>query len=288
MADIKIVIDTGADMPAELIEKYDFSVIRFLSIFGETSYVQGVDITTDEFYDKLENEGVIPTTSQTPVGDTFDFFRELASKHDTVIYFCLSGAASGQYQSATLVANELMDENPDFDIRIVDTRLFSIFIAMAAVYAAELVNAGKSADEVIAETVEYMESWRAYFLVESLEYLQKGGRLSKGAAIVGSLLDIKPVLTIEDGLVTTAEKLRGKKKLIDKLLNIMEEDEDFINCDVKEFGVIESRGGKADEIEEKLIEQYGESSIIMRGALGPLIGTHTGPGTSAVLFRIKK
>lgn len=288
MADIKIVIDTGADMPAELIEKYDFSVIRFLSIFGETSYVQGVDITTDEFYDKLENEGVIPTTSQTPVGDSFDFFRDLAEKHDTVIYFCLSGAASGQYQSATLVANELMDENPEFDIRIVDTRLFSIFISITAVYAAELVKAGKSADEVVAESVEYMESWRAYFLVETLEYLQKGGRLSKGAAIVGSLLDIKPVLTIEDGLVTTAEKLRGKKKLIDKLLNIMEEDEDFINCDVKEFAVIESHGGKGDEIEEKLIEQYGEDSILMRSSLGPLIGTHVGPGTSAVLFRIKK
>lgn len=288
MADIKIVIDTGADMPAELIEKYDFSVIRFLSIFGETSYVQGVDITTEEFFDKLENEGVIPTTSQTPVGETFDFFRDLASKHDTVIYFCLSGAASGQYQSATLVANELMDENPDFDIRIVDTRLFSIYISAAAVFAAELVKAGKSADEVVSETVEYMQSWRAYFLVETLEYLQKGGRLSKGAAIVGSLLDIKPVLTIEDGLVTTAEKLRGKKKLIDKLLDIMEEDEDFINCDIKEFGIVESKGGKGDEIEEKLIERYGDGCIVMRSTLGPLISTHVGPGTSAVFFRIKK
>lgn len=288
MADIKIVIDTGADMPPELIEKYDFALIRFLSIFGETSYVQGVDIDTEQFYDKLINEGVIPTTSQTPVGDMFDFFRDLAQKHKTVIYFCLSGAASGQYQSATLVASELMDENPDFDIRIIDTRLFSIFISQTAVFAAELVNAGKSADEVIAESVEYMESWRAYFLVETLEYLQKGGRLSKGAAIVGSLLDIKPVLTIEDGLVTTAEKLRGKKKLIDKLLNIMEEDEDFIACDVKEFGIIESRGGKGDEIEERIREKYGDDCIVMRGMLGPLIATHVGPGTSAVLFRIKK
>ena len=287
MADIKIVIDTGADMPPELIEKYDFALIRFLSIFDDVSYVQGVDITNEEFYAKLEKSDKLPTTSQTPFGDMMDFFDNLAKEHKTVIYFCLSGAASGQYQSATLVANELMEDHPDYDIRIVDTRLFSIYMAMGAVYAAELVKEGKSADEVISMALEYMHSWRAYLLVDTLTYLEKGGRLSKTAAFVGTLLDIKPILGIADGLVVSQGKLRGKKKIVDKLIEQMQDDEDFETCDIKEFGIVHSNPEKCEELCEKLRDEYGENCINMVSDFGPLIGTHTGPGAFAILARIK-
>lgn len=287
MADIKIVIDTGADMPTELIEKYDFALIRFLSIFDDVSYVQGVDITNEEFYEKLEHSDKLPTTSQTPFGDMLDFFRELAENNKTVIYFCLSGAASGQYQSATLAASELMDENPDFDIRIVNTQLFSIYIAMGAVYAAKLAKEGKTADEVVEMSLDYMHSWKSYFLVDTLTYLEKGGRLSKTAAFVGSLLDIKPILGIEDGLVVSEGKLRGKKKLVDKLIAYVQEDEEFENCDIKQFGIVHKNEEKCEELCEKLRDEYGDDCINMVSEFGPLIGTHTGPGTFAVLAKIK-
>ena len=139
MKDIKIVVDTGADIPADIAEKYDIGVVSFLSIFGEETFVTGVDITNDEFYEKLEASDAIPTTSQTPYGDMYDFLMEQAKAHESVIYFTLSGKASGQNHTATLAAEEVKEDYPEADIHIVDTEKFSLFIASAAVYAAELV-----------------------------------------------------------------------------------------------------------------------------------------------------
>ena len=145
---------------------------------------------------------------------------------------------------------------------------------------------GMKAKEIV-DRIESLKPYvRASFVVDTLKYLEKGGRLSKAAAFVGSLLDIKPILGIEGGLVVSADKIRGKKKLVDKLIAKVEEDSDFAACDRKEFLVVQSDDAKGKEICEKLRSAYGEDCIKMYSEFGPLIGTHTGKGAYAILCRV--
>lgn len=287
MADIKIVVDSGSDIPQDIADKYDIGVISFLSLFGEEQYVQRADITNEEFYDKLESFDGFPTTSQTPYADMYDYFKRQCAEHRSVIYFALSGAASGQYQTANLVRNEIIEENPDADFRIADTQKFSLYIAQTAVHAAQMAQSGKGAAEITAECEKYIKKWRCFLLVDTLKYLEKGGRLSKTAAFVGSLLDIKPILTIENGLVESMDKLRGKKKLMDKLIEKVSEDEDFDSSNPR-FLIVQSDENRGREVCEKLKDEFGEECIKMYGEFGPLIGTHVGRGAIAIIAGIKE
>lgn len=287
MADIKIIVDTGSDIPTDIARKYDIGLLSFLSVFDEECYVTGVNMTNSEFYEKLERSKDIPTTAQTPFGDMYDYLLEQSKTHDSVIYFALSSAGSGQYNTATLVANEIKEEYPNADIRIVDSQTYSLYIAQTAVHAAELAKQGKSADEIIEECDKYIKSWRCYLLVDTLKYLEKGGRINKAKAIMGTLLDIKPILTINDGLVEMYDKLRGKKKLIEKLIEKVAEDADF-DAEKKEFLVVHSDSDKGEKMCESLKEEFDIDEITMLSEFGPIIGTHVGPGSVAVLFRIKE
>ena len=285
MSDIKIIVDSGSDIPQEMADKYDIGVISFLTLFGEEQFVHRVDITNQEFFDRLETFDGFPTSSQTPYGDMYDFFAKECKEHDCVIYFALSSAASGQYQTANLVKSEILEENPDAKFYIVDSYKFSLYIAQTAVHAAKLAAEGKTPEEIIEECEKYIKTWRCYLLVDTLEYLKKGGRLSKSAAFVGSLLDIKPVLTIENGLVESMDKLRGKKKLLEKLLEMIQDDPDFDEENPK-FLVVQSDDEKGQRVCEMLCEEYGDDCIEMYGEFGPLIGTHVGRGAIAIIPRI--
>lgn len=287
MTDVKIVVDTSADLPKDIAEKYNIGVMSFLSIFGEDTYVSGVDITNDEFFDKLESYDGFPTTSQTPYGDMYDCLLNESKKHKSVIYFAISSKGSGQYNTACLVRDEILEENPDADIHIVDSEKFSLYIAQTAVYAAKMAQDGKSVEEIISECKRYINTWRCYLLVDTLKYLEKGGRINKAKAVVGTLLDIKPILTIENGLVESMDKLRGKKKLVEKLIEKIEEDEDF-DSENPEFMIVQSdeeRGQKAVSILE---EKYGDNCITMYSQFGAIVGTHVGRGAVAIICRIKE
>ena len=285
MADIKIIVDSGSDIPQDIADKYNIGVISFLSIFGTEQYVQRTEITNEQFFDKLDESDGRPTTSQTPCGDMLDYFKQQCEEHESVIYFALSSAASGQYQTANLVKSEIEEENPNADFHIVDSQKFSLYIAQTAVHAAQMAKDGKSVDEIITECEKYIKTWRCYLLVDTLKYLEKGGRLSKAAAFVGTMLDIKPILTIEHGLVESLDKLRGKKKLLDKLIAKIQDDSDF-DAENPKFLIVQSDEDKGQEVCEKLRDEYGEDCIEMYGEFGPLIGTHVGRGAIAILVKI--
>ena len=287
MTDIKIIVDTSADLPEDIAEKYNIGIMSFLSIFGEDTYVSGVDMTNDEFFDKLESYDGFPTTSQTPYGDMYDYLLNESKEHKSVIYFAISSKGSGQYNTACLVRDEILEENPDADIHIVDSEKFSLYIAQTAVHAAQLAQEGKGVEEIISECKKYINTWRCYLLVDTLKYLEKGGRINKATAVVGTLLDIKPILTIENGLVENMDKLRGKKKLVEKLIEKIEEDEDF-DSENPEFMIVQSdeeRGQKAVSILE---EKYGDNCITMYSQFGAIVGTHVGRGAVAIICRIKE
>lgn len=287
MARIKIFIDTSADMPEEIVKEKDIEVLRFLSVFGEDTYVTGKDLSNKEFYQKLEEFGDIPKTAQTPYADMYDAFLTASRENDTVIYFCISSKGSGQYNTAKMVVNDIKEnENPDADIRVVDTMRFSAYITLGACFAADLAEKGEDADTIIEKTLEFISEWQAYILVDSLKYLEKGGRITKTAAIVGTLLDIKPVLTVNDGLIEPLEKIRGKKKVLKKLVELMLENPNF-DSEKKQVMIVHSNDEYAESLDEIIKEEVGVDPIY-RLEMGPVVGTHIGPGTIAVLFRLKK
>ncbi len=286
MGNIKIFVDTAADMREDIAKEKNIGIIRFLSVFGEETYVTGTELSNEEFYKKLEEFGDIPKTSQTPYADMLDILSEAAKEYETVIYFTISSKASGQFNTANMIVNEIKEENPNADIRIVDTERFSAFISRGAIVAAELADEGKSADDVIAAAKAEMDSWQAYILVDSLSYLEKGGRINKASAIIGTLLDIKPVLTVNNGLIEPLEKLRGKKKVFKKLVELIGENPLF-DGEKKEFIVVQSNRDYADQTIEAIKDEFSVD-VFEEYEIGPIVGTHIGPGTLGVLFRLKK
>lgn len=286
MSKVKIFVDTGADMPDALRKEYDIDTIHYNVVFGETSYVAGVELTNQEFYEKLLQSEKLPTTSQTSPAAIYDTFSEAAKEYDSIVYLTLSSKASGQYNNARMNAEMVMEENPNVTIKVVDTMAFSIYISEAAIRLRELLNEGVELDDAIEKSLEFIKNHEAYIIVDTLKFLEKGGRINKTTAIVGGLLDIKPVLTIKDGLVEPYEKIRGKKKIYTKLLDIVRENPKF-DDEAKEFYVIDSCTEYGDKLEETIKEEFEIDSIKRRYEFGPIVGTHTGYGAVAVLFKIK-
>lgn len=287
MKKVKIFVDTAADMTEELRKEFDIDIINFLSVFGDTSYVAGEELTNEEFYKKLEESEKIPTTSQTPPAVMYETLQNAAEEADSVVYLTLSSKASGQYGNAKMNAEIIMEENPDADIRIVDSMNFSVYIAEAAIRLRTLLNDGVELDEAIPKALEVNDEYEAYLLVDTLKYLEKGGRITKTAAIVGGLLDIKPVLSVRHGLIEPIEKLRGKKKLQQKLVELMRENPEF-DEESKEFMVIDSDKENGDKLAEVLCEEFDIPAVKRRYSFGPIVGTHTGSGAFAVLFKKKR
>ena len=287
MAKYKIFVDTGADIPEEMAKANDIGIIRFMSVFGETAYISGTELSNKQFYEKLVTAENIPTTSQTPYADMYDILKQASDENDTVIYFTLSSKASGQHNTALMIRNEILEENPSADIRIVDTMRFSVYETLAALHTKKLLDEGMGVDEALEKCEEYLATWKAYLLVDTLKYLEKGGRINKTSAIVGSLLDIKPVLTIKDGLIESVEKLRGKKKLYKKFVELIRECPDF-DEESGEFIIVQSNEEYGAEMCEVLKEEFGINDVVGNYEFGPIVGTHAGPGALAVLFRVKK
>ncbi len=286
MKKVKIFVDTGADITKELREQYDIDVINYNVLFGETSYVAGVDITNEEFYEKLSKSDKLPTTSQTSPAEIYDMFSEAAKEYEQIVYLTISSKASGQYNNAKMNAEAVMEENPNVTIKIVDTMTFSLYISETAILLREYMNEGMELDGAIEKSLEFIKNHKAYIIVDTLKFLEKGGRINKTTAVVGTLLDIKPVLTVKDGLMESYEKIRGKKKIYNKLIEIMRETPGF-DEEAKEFYVIDSCREYGDKLEEALKEEFEIDSIKRRYEFGPIIGTHAGNGAVAVLFKVK-
>lgn len=287
MSKIKIIADSGADIPNDLVQKYDIEIFSFLSIFGEDTYVSGVELDSKAFFKKLEETGIIPTTAQTPYTEMDEKIRKYADEYDSVIVFTLSSKASGQNNTLQMIKRDILEENPNADIRIVDSMSFTIGIGMGVVYAAELAQSGASADEIVEKATEYINSWDVYFLVDNLKYLEKGGRINKASAIIGGLLDIKPVLSIRNGLVEAVDKFRGKKNLAKKLINKIKENPDF-DPSANQFAVVHANEQMGEEMVSLLKQEFENCEIVMYNELGAIIGTHTGPDMVGVFFKKKK
>lgn len=211
MGKIRIVTDSTADIPADVRQQLDIEVVPLKVHFDSEAFLDGVTITSEQFIDKLVSSASLPTTSQPSPVEFLDVYSRLGAEPDThIISIHLSSALSGTYQSAVLAKS--MYEGAA-EITVVDSKSACYGIGLLAAAAARAAQEGRTAEEIERLVQTLRSDTRIYFLVDTLQYLQKGGRIGKAAAVVGSLLNIKPILSIDDdGQVNSVDKVRGQKK----------------------------------------------------------------------------
>ncbi len=276
MKKIFIVTDSTADLPQGLAEKLDITVVPLKVHFGDEEYLDWINLDSDSFYAKLKSSAVMPRTSQPSPADFEAVYRRLTAEGGSIISMHISSQLSGTCQSATIAKSMLEGA----DIEIVDTKVTSMALGLLVIEAARAVRDGKNKEEIMAQIYTQMNKIKVFFGVDTLEYLQKNGRIGKAAALLGGLLNVKPLLTLKDGIITPKEKVRGRAKLLEKMVNVVAEE---FGEDVKGKAVI-LHGDSLDEalrLKEKVDERYGFSEIII-SSIGAVIGTHTGPGVLAI------
>ncbi|NBI29600.1 DegV family protein [Chengkuizengella marina] len=282
MSKIRFVTDSTSDIPLEIREKYNIEMVPLKVHFGQKVFLDAITIQSKEFYEKLAVSNVLPTTSQPSPVDFLNVYKKIYEEDPncTIISIHLSSAMSGTYQSAVL-AKSLLDEG--VDLHIVDARSASYGIGVLMVEAVKAYENGKNKDEILEIVAKLREDIRIYFLVDTLEYLQKGGRIGKAASVVGSLLNIKPILSIDDeGEITSVDKVRGKKKAINRIVDVLKED--FSMTDVDMIIVHSNDISNAKDFSQLLKEQFQVHNVKLT-SLSPVIGTHVGPGTLGIIMR---
>ena len=275
---LKIVLDSTSDLVPELLGK--FEIVPLTVNFGEEEFIDGVTITREEFYAKLIESDVIPTTSQASPEAFERVFKKLVENGDEVLCITVASKLSGTYQSACIAAEEFPGK-----VRVIDSKSVAIGSAILAEFALSLLEKGVSAEEIEKELIEKREDIIIVALIDTLEYLKKGGRLSKTAAFAGSLLNIKPVVSVEDGEINVLGKARGSKQGSNFLIKEIEK------AGGVDFSMPLLLGYTGHD--PYMLEKYKEDSrFIWEGkvenlretCIGSVIGTHVGPGAIAVAF----
>jgi len=275
MASVRIVTDSTADIPLETRKQLNISMVPLKVNFGEESFLDNIELQPSEFYGKLVSFGRPATTSQPSPADYFEIFKKLTDEGHSVVSVHLSGAMSGTYQSATIAQSMLED---GADVTVIDSRSASYGYGKIVVEAAKMAQSGAAKDEIVDAIHKLRSEMRLYFLVDTLEYLQKGGRIGKASALLGSLLNIKPILSIDnEGFVFSFDKVRGQKRAMARIAEVLEADvkNEPISLTVAVTpGFTDGAADMAELLKSRLnVKEYQETEI------GPVIGTHAGPGT---------
>ncbi|MDB5053764.1 MAG: domain protein DegV family [Bacilli bacterium] len=282
MGKVRLVTDSTADIPEEVCLALGIEVVPLKVHFGTDTYRDGVTLRAEQFYELLSKSPVIPTTSQPSPVDFLEIYKKLLIEPDVqIISIHLSSALSGTYQSAVLAKSLL---NDSADITTIDSKSASYGMGGWVVAAAEAAKQGKSKEECLALIQRFSEQSQLYFLVDTLEFMQKGGRIGKAAALIGSLLKIKPILSIDkDGEAYSVEKVRGQNAAVLRIIELFKQ---------KEIAVHEVRVMIAHSNVLEMAERFGllmqenfKIHSLSYTVLGPVIGTHVGPGTVAVIMQ---
>ena len=276
---IKFLVDTASDYTVAEVKEYGMELVPLHITLGEADYRDAYDLTKDAFYELLTTNEEFPKTSQPTPQDFVDVFEEAQEKGDELICILLSSKLSGTFQSATLAKNIVEYDN----IHLIDSLGATHMIRIMVEHAQELANAGKSAKEIVAELEEMKSKIKVLAVVDTLEYLCKGGRVSKATAAIGEVAKVKPMITVSEGEVAVIGKSLGKNKAIGNLLKALEE------CEVDDrFPIysVSSLGTENCEAFEKRLEAAGYNHK-ERLQIGATIGTHVGPGVFGMIFVTK-
>ena len=272
---IKVVTDSTSDLPADVAESLGIEVVPLNVHFGSDVYKDRVNLMPDAFYDKLINGDVLPTTSQPSVGEFIDLYERLGSDADGIVSVHISEKLSGTMNSARLASQQA---NADCPIEVVDTFQVSMGVGICAMEAAEVANSGGNMNQVILAARNAVTRSQCFFMLETLEFLQKGGRIGKAQALIGNLLKIRPMLMLQEGEVHPLGRERTRRKGIAKLVDTVEE-----LAPISGLAVMYSTGpDEAQTLAQNVSKFMIEGREPMMLQIGPVIGTYAGPDTLGI------
>ncbi len=280
---IRIMTDAAADIKKEVAEELGIEILPFMINLDGESIVADKDLDYEAFYEKIRTAESIPSTSQMSPMEVENAYRRLCEGGNSVIHITMSANGSGLYNTSCVIANELCEEG--LDITVIDSTMFAWVIGNNVIKAAEMARDGKSKEEIIDFVTEAFERDSAYFVVDDLTFLQKNGRIKATTMVISRALDIKPVLTINDGLVEACKKVRGLKKAMSVLCDYVDERWDREDSEII---LLHSDAGDKLEILKAMVEERFNPDKIYVGHIGPIITSHAGVGLMGIYFKHKE
>lgn len=278
MARIALITDSTASLPPELARRYNIHVIPTYVIIGGKTFLDGVDLAPGEFYRLLQEAETLPTTSQPSVGDFVELYTKLSQEAEDILSIHLSDQLSATMSSA-LAARKEMGAVP---IHVIDSRSASMGLGFIVLAAARAVEEGKGLPQVIEAIESLIPRMNVIFMVDTLEYLRRGGRIGGASALLGSILSIKPILYLKDGRVEVLEKVRTKSRAKERLLEIVAErlgSGRGVHVAILHADALE----EAQVLEDQIVRQFEPVELYV-DELNPVVGTHVGPGTIGLVF----
>ena len=278
---MRIFTDSGSDLPKALYEEHDVHLFPLRVLVNGQEYDDVIGINNDQIYSAID-EGQHPKTSQVSPEVFYKAFEQLAKDNEPGLYIAFSSELSGTCHTAMMIRNELIEKYPNLDLTIIDSKCASYGLGLIVSEVVKMRSIGLPNEEIVQTAQKLADSMEHLFTVGDLNYLAKGGRVSKTSAFVGGLLNIKPILNVEDGKLVPIEKTRGFKKAINRMIALMKErGGDFTN---KTVGISHSNDEELMYEVKAAIEEQIRPRSIETTTIGAVIGAHVGRGTVGIYF----
>lgn len=275
MPNVKIVTDSLADIPPALLKELDITTIPCLVRFGDQEYRDRIDLFPSEFYQKLKASPTMPSTSQPATGVFEEIYRRLASTTDRILAIHTIASLSGIYNASRLAAENIKTAT----IELIDSRQVTMSLGWIVILAARAAKAGHSLVEIKEIVEDVKRRVHVIAMLDTLEYAQRGGRLGKGRALVGTLLNVKPLLSVIDGEIMPVEKVRTQRRALERLVEIV-----LASGPIQELSVVHADAPHhAATLQEMLSETFPKEQIVM-SETGPVLGAHVGPGAAGIAW----
>lgn len=274
---VKVVTDSSADLPDQLAKELGITVVPIYVRFGEEVYHDRVTITEDEFYQRLEHDPVHPSTVQPGPQDFLEVYRKLSPKADGIVSIHISAKLSGTCNSALMAKDMMETECP---IEVIDTQSVSMGLGLVVIAAATMAGAGEGMDKIVEEIKQTIPQIHLLAMFDTLKYLLLGGRIGKAKALLGSILSVKPMISLKDGEVVPAGQARSRAKGMDKLFDFVKD-----TANIQDLAVVYNTiPDEAQALAERIGSVFDRKKIRM-ARIGPALGAHMGPGMLVVALR---
>jgi len=277
---VRVITDSTAYLPPEVQEELDIKVVSLGVNFTDSSYKE-VEISNESFYELMAQSPKVPTSSQPSPADFYEVMLKIVEQGDEVAGVFLSSDFSGTYYSAVAARNMILEKYPAAKIELIDSRTAATPVGYGAIAGAKAAREGWPLEQVVAKIKEVVSKGRLFFVPKTLEYLKKGGRIGGAAALLGTLLQVKPILTVQDGRVAVFDKVRTSEKALARMVEVFTRDH-------RQTGVAEVTVLHINCLEDAqaLAKQIAEISGLQVGigSIGPVIGLHVGPGTLGIAY----
>ncbi len=276
---IAVVTDSMADLPREMADELGVSIVPLTVIFGEEAFLDGVEMNAHDFFARLKTSSVMPSTSQPSPADFIQVYDDLLGKYDHIVSVHASHRLSGTYQSACIARDTLESRSID----VIDSKQVTMCEGFAVLEAARAAQRGASREEVCEAALRVAGCVRLLFTVDTLEFLERNGRIGKAASLLGTLLSIKPIIHLEDGEVAPRDKVLGARRLLPRVVELMNE---AIGSRAIRAAVLHTDAHEKAEEWRCEIEKAFKCSELIVNEVGPVVGTHAGPGAVGVAWHL--